>query len=124
MSKILMIDDDPNMVDLMQDLLEDDGHIVLKATEPLQAMKLFQDTTPDLVIIDIIMPELDGFALLRQFKETGIGFKSILLSGIDSDKARNMSKELGADYYLAKPVNIDDLKLIVKNLLRFSEEQT
>lgn len=117
MSKILMIDDDAHLLDLLQDCLEDEGHLVLKATEAKEAIKLFRDTKPELVIIDIIMPRVDGLELLKQFKSIGSDFKSILLSGLNDDQLKERAKEVGANLYLTKPIPVENFQKIINKIL-------
>lgn len=117
MSKILMVDDDQSLLDLLQECLEENGHLVLTATKTKEAMKLFQDTKPELVIIDIIMPQVDGLDLLRQFKSSGLEFKSILLSGLTDERLKEKAVEVGVNLYLIKPVSIDEFKETVNKVL-------
>ncbi len=118
MSKILAIDDDPVLLDMLQEYLEAHGHLVLKATKPQEAHRLFQDTKPDLVILDVIMPRTDGFKLLKQFKESSHPFKSIVLSGLADETCRQQAEALAADRYLVKPVDLEKFKMIIESLLR------
>ena len=118
MSKILLVDDDEILMDMLKNILEDSDDLILMASTGEQAMKLFQDTNPDLVIIDVIMPGMDGFELLKQFKERRQNFRSILLTGLNEDRGRKLARELGADSYLGKPPNIEILKSTIKHLLR------
>lgn len=117
MSQILIIDDDKMLLEMLQEYLEDQGHLVLKAERAQEAVKLFRDTKPELVIIDIIMPKIDGLELLKNFKEIHSGFKSILLTGVSDERFKEKAQELGADRYLVKPVLLDNFKEIVNNLL-------
>lgn len=119
MGKILIVDDDETLLEMMQDYLEEAGHshVVLMASKAERALKLFRDTSPDLVIMDIIMPGVDGFELLRQFKEINPVFKTILLSGVDSDECREMANNIGADRYLVKPVNLDSFRALIERML-------
>ena len=117
MSKILMIDDDLMLLDMLQEYVEESGHLVLTTSKPEQAMKLFRDTKPDLVIIDVVMPGIDGLELLRQFKEIDSAVKSMILSGLDSDELREKAKELGANQYFVKPIQIDDFRKVLLKLI-------
>lgn len=121
MSKILIIDDDEILMEMLKDILEESEDVVLMASKPGQAMKLFEDTKPDLVIIDVIMPGLDGFELLRQFKECRHNVKSILLSGLNDDRCREQAEKLGADKYIVKPPDLEMLKLTIRRLLQYAD---
>lgn len=120
MSKILIIDDDEPLLEMFQEYLEDIGHshVVLRASNVKAALRLFQDTKPDLVMIDVVMPEIDGFELLRRFKETGHSFKSIVISGLNDDKCEQIAEELGAEEFLLKPIDLENCKGIIQRLLK------
>lgn len=117
MSKILMIDDDKMLLELMQEQIEESGHMVLTATTPSEAKRLFQDTSPDLVIIDVIIPGLDGLELLRQLKVLNPSFRAIILSGLDDRDLQDKAKKFGADLYLTKPVPADDFMTAINRLV-------
>lgn len=112
-----MIDDDEHLLDLLQDCLEEHGHLVLKAIKVKEAIKLFQDTKPELVIIDIIMPGIDGLGLLNQFRSIRSDFKSILLSGLNAERLKEKMKEVGADFYIAKPIAMENFETIIAKVL-------
>lgn len=118
MSKILIIDDDKTQLEMLRDIIEETDHMVLIASEADEALRLFEDTKPDLVVIDVLMPHLDGLELLRQFKESGRNFKSIVLSGLNDDRCKEQAKVLEADQYLVKPVDLEDFTRIIHDLLQ------
>jgi CheY-like chemotaxis protein len=120
MSRILIIDDDQALLEMLREVLEESDHLVLLASNAKQGLKLFEETKPDLVVIDIIMPGLDGFELLRRFKESGQNFKSVVLTGLNDERGREQAEALVADQYLVKPIDLEKFKGIIQDLLQHS----
>jgi len=117
MAKILVVDDDELLLEEMREFLEEDKHLVTLASKAGEAIKLIQDTKPDLMIIDIIMPGVDGFELLRQAKEILPHSKAIVLSGVGDEQFKEKAKQLGADKYLVKPMHLESFKELINQLL-------
>lgn len=118
MSRILIVEDDQTQLEMLRDVLEEKDHLVLIASKAEEGLKLFQDTKPELVIIDILMPGLDGLELLKQFKESSQNFKSVVLTGLNEDRCKQKAEELEADCYLVKPIDLEAFKSIIQNLLQ------
>lgn len=117
--RILVIEDDVNALRLLEYTLEQGGYQVLTATNGLEGLKKAQDEHPDLIILDIMLPGLDGYEVCQQLRrqsETAIA--PILMI---SAKARQEDKEIGvrigADDYLAKPTDPSMIVAKVKTLL-------
>jgi two-component system KDP operon response regulator KdpE len=120
---ILVVDDEPAIVRLVRAKLQADGYGVITAEGGAQAIELFDQERPDLVILDLMMPEMDGFETLRrlhQFASTPV----IMLTarGSDADKLRGF--ETGVDDYITKPFNPDELSARVAAVLRRSQGAT
>ena len=121
MAKILAIDDDSEIGDLMKDILENEGHQVTCISDGIFAMKAIQDFKPDLIICDILMPQLDGHALVYHLKfEAKIKVPVMILTSLGEEKSY-LGKEVAADYYMAKPFEREELVEVVERLL--SSEQ-
>lgn len=106
--KILVVDDDPNLGNVMKRALEYVGHEVIVAKNGKQAMRSFYENRPDLVILDVMMPYLDGFQVcerIREMADTPI----LMLTAKDTDDDIMKAIELGADDYLSKSFDIDVL---------------
>ncbi len=122
MSKILVVDDDESILELVKINLELMGHEVVIALDGVKGFALAKQESPDLIILDVMMPEVDGFTVaqrIRQYsnsKETPILMLTAL--GMLQDKVQGFNS--GVDDYLIKPFEIDELKLRVKALLRRS----
>src|SRR5215470_13563158 len=119
---ILSADDDPQLLRLVTRNLQLEGYEILAASDGQQALELIEANMPDLILLDVMMPRLDGFSVLervREFSSTPV----IMLTarGQDQDKIRGL--DLGADDYLTKPFSIDELLARVRAVLRRSQLQ-
>ena len=122
MSKILFVDDDESILELVKINLELMGHDVLTASDGIKGFALVKQELPDLVILDVMMPEVDGFTVAQRIrqnpdtKETPILMLTAL--GMLQDKIQGFNS--GVDDYLIKPFELDELKVRIKALLRRS----
>ena len=117
--KILVVDDEELLVKGIRFNLQNDGYDVITGFNGAQAVTLAQEQHPDLIILDIMMPEMDGLtacAKIREFSDVPI----VLLTAKVDDMDKLMGFEQGADDYLTKPFNILELKARVRALLRRS----
>lgn len=114
---VLVVDDEPRIVRFVRAELESAGFRVLTAFNGIAAMDTVSSETPDLVVLDVIMPGLDGFDVLRRIRASS-SVPVILLTarGSDADKVRGL--DLGADDYLTKPFSPDELSARVRAVLR------
>ena len=115
--KILVVDDEELLVKGIRFNLQNDGYDVITGSNGLEALQLTQSEQPDLVILDIMMPQMDGLtacAKIREFSNIPI----ILLTAKTEDMDKLLGFEQGADDYLTKPFNILELKARVRALLR------
>ena len=120
MSKILVTDDDESILELIKINLELAGHEVICAPNAIKAYALLQQEIPDLIILDVMMPEVDGFTLAQRIR-TNTNFENtpiLMLTalGMLEDKVKGFNA--GVDDYLVKPFEIEELKLLVRALLK------
>src|SRR5574342_1252308 len=121
--RILVVDDEPRMIRFIRMNLEHDGFEVVEAADGLAALKQVRDTLPDLVLLDVAMPELDGFETLRALREiSSIPVIMLTARGEEDDRVRGL--ELGADDYITKPFSPRELVSRVKAVLRRTEGAT
>ncbi|MDP9485289.1 MAG: response regulator transcription factor [Actinomycetota bacterium] len=115
--KVLVVDDDERLLALVRLALSKNGVDVETAVTPAEALEVFEERAPDLVVLDVIMPDLSGWEVLRRIRESS-DVAVMLLSGRDSevDKARGL--DLGADDYLTKPFSFMEFEARVRALLR------
>ena len=122
MSKILLIDDDKAIVELVKVNLELQGHTILTAYDALTGMALTQQETPDLIILDLMMPEVDGFTTcqrIRQNEDTK-DVPILMLTALSRTDDKISGFNAGADDYLTKPFELPELYVRVRALLRRS----
>jgi two-component system KDP operon response regulator KdpE len=118
--KILVVDDEPRMIRFIRLNLEHDGFDVSEAADGAQALNQLRDRLPDLVLLDVMMPELDGFETLRLIRELStIPVIMLTAKGDEDDRVRGL--ELGADDYITKPFSPRELVSRVRAVLRRTE---
>jgi len=106
--KILVVDDEKGLVNLMRLNLEQDGFEVVEACNGTQAIDKLRTTLPDLVLLDVMMPDLDGFTVLERIRDIGSTPVIMLTAkGEEDDRVRGL--ELGADDYVTKPFSPREL---------------
>lgn len=115
--KILVADDDREIVRLIGDSLEDEGYQVIPAYHGKQVLELLESSAVSLIILDIMMPEMDGLEVCRKIRNK-IGIPIILLSAKGREIDKVVGLEVGADDYLTKPFSINELVARVKAHLR------
>lgn len=114
---ILIAEDDADIVELLSLYLTGEGYQVLTAENGLQALQLIESTRVDMAILDIMMPEMNGYDVLKRIREK-YNFPVIILSAKEMDTDRILGLNLGADAYLTKPFNPLEVVAYVKSALR------
>ena len=120
--KILVVDDEELLVKGIRFNLQNDDYDVITGTNGQEAVELTQSLRPDLVILDIMMPVMDGLTACAKIRETS-DVPIILLTAKTEDMDKLLGFEQGADDYLTKPFNILELKARIRALLRRSRQQ-
>jgi DNA-binding response OmpR family regulator len=115
--KILVVDDDRNIVDLVRLYLERDGYRVLIAYDGLEALKLARQRRPDLIVLDLLLPEVDGLDVCR-ILQTESKVPIIMLTARTTEEDKLIGLELGADDYVTKPFSPRELVARVRTVLR------
>lgn len=120
MSKILVVDDDESILELIKINLELMGHDVLTAPDGIKGFALVKQNLPDLVILDVMMPEVDGYTVAQRIRQNPeskeIPILMLTALGMLQDKVQGFNS--GVDDYLVKPFELEELKIRVKALLR------
>ncbi|MGA1858231.1 response regulator transcription factor [Azospirillum sp. 11R-A] len=117
MTKILLIDDDPHIRDIVRFALNREGFAVVEAGDGVQGLALAQADSPDLILLDIGMPEMDGTEVCRRLRRDS-RVPIIFLSSRDDEIDRILGLELGGDDYVTKPFSPRELTARVKAVLR------
>ena len=121
MVNILLVDDHENIRKLMEIYLKREGYSVLHAENGKQALDILDNTVADMVIADIMMPEMDGYELTRSLRNANFTMPILMVTARDTFPDKKRGFELGADDYMTKPVDMEELALRVKALLRRSK---
>ena len=117
---ILTADDDPQLLRLVTRNLQLEGYEVLPVSDGQQALEQIEQRSPDLVLLDVIMPRMDGFTLCHRVREfSSVPIIIVTARGQDQDKVRGL--DLGADDYLTKPFSVEELLARVRAVLRRSQ---
>jgi DNA-binding response OmpR family regulator len=114
---ILTADDDPQLLRLVARNLQFEDYDVLTASDGQQALEQIEQHAPDLVLLDVMMPKMDGFSVCQRVREfSSVPIIIVTARGQDQDKIRGL--DLGADDYLTKPFSVDELLARVRAVLR------
>jgi DNA-binding response OmpR family regulator len=120
---ILTADDDPQLLRLVTRNLQLEGYEVLSASDGKQALEQIEAKIPDLVLLDVMMPKMDGFTVCHRVREfSTVPIIIVTARGQDQDKIRGL--DLGADDYLTKPFSVDELLARVRAVLRRAQFTT
>lgn len=115
--KILVVEDEDDIRNLIKIELENEGYAVITACDGIEALKILKEVPADLAILDVMMPRLDGFNLLRKIRE-GSTIPVIFLTARADDMDKVLGLGMGADDYIAKPFSMNELLARVKAQMR------
>ena len=120
---LLLVDDEPNIIELAQMYLEREGYRIITAADGKAAIAAVDQHRPALVVLDIMLPEIDGLEVCRTLRQKKEPVAILMLTARDEDIDKILGLELGADDYLTKPFNPRELVARVKAVLRRSIEK-
>lgn len=115
---ILIVEDDRDLVKLIKINLEDLGHNVYTAGDGLEALKLFKEKDPSLIILDIMLPKMDGFEVCKRIRKEDRKVPIMMLTAKAEEVDTILGLELGADDYMTKPFSVRELTARVKAIFR------
>jgi len=122
---VLVVDDEPDIRNLLQEILEDEGYAVSVAESASAAQSCIDEQKPDLVLLDIWMPDSDGISLLKNWRKTGdLQFPVIMISGHGTVETAVEATRHGAVDFIEKPVSLAKLLLNVEKALAEGFEET
>jgi two-component system response regulator MprA len=116
--RVLVVDDDPDVREAVETALELEGHRVMGAADGLEALKRLGQAEYDAVVLDVLMPNLDGFEVCRRLRAAGNRTPILIVTARDSEEDTIRGLDLGADDYLVKPFALGELLARVRALLR------
>ena len=120
MAKILIVDDENQIRLMLRQMFEREGHVIMEAADGKEAIKMNKSNPADLIITDIIMPEMEGIRTIMELKKAKPDAKIIAVSGGGKNAPEqylHFAKKLGADRTFTKPFNRDELVAAVKEIL-------
>ena len=120
MKKILVVDDEKPISDIIKFNMAKEGYEVLTAFDGKEALAVFEAESPDILILDLMLPEIDGLEVARTIRKTS-NVPIIVLSAKDTEFDKVIGLEIGADDYVTKPFSNRELQARVKALLRRTE---
>lgn len=122
-SKILVVDDDNNICDLIEIYLQKEGYKVYKAHNGKEALKLFGEKQVDIIVLDVMMPQMDGYEVLKELRKNS-QVPVLMLTAKGETFDRVLGLELGADDYMVKPFEPKELIARIRAVLRRYKPQT
>ncbi len=120
MSKVLVVDDNRTYLEMISNLLKESGLDVSTATDGVEALEAVQQEVPDLIVLDVVMPRMNGYEVCRELKAAP-KTESVLIvmcSTKDQEFDRHWANKQGADAYVTKPFKPQELVATIKQLLR------
>ena len=117
MHKILVIDDDVSGCETLAMYLSEEGYNVLTANNGMEGLKKYFENKADLVILDIRLPDIDGFEVLKRLKEGNEDIHVIMITAYHDKTSITKAMEIGAFEYIRKPINIHEMEIAIKNAL-------
>jgi len=126
MGKILLVDDHPDILRLLQISLKSEGHTILTAGDGAAALEIIAQEHPDLVILDVVMPQLDGYRVLNRVKTDPslADVTVVMLTVRDQPEDMALGLDIGADYYLTKPFRPTDVTSLVRRIFETRSTST
>ena len=118
---LLLVDDEPNIIELAQMYLEREGYRIISASDGKDALLAVEKHRPALVVLDLMLPEIDGLEVCRTLRKSEDPIAILMLTARDEDIDKILGLELGADDYLTKPFNPRELVARVNTILRRSK---
>lgn len=116
--RILIVDDEKNIVDILRFNLEREDYEVLSAYDGREGLRLAREGAPDLILLDVMLPYMDGFEVCRALRDEGNGVPIIMITAREGETDKVLGLELGADDYITKPFSIRELLARVKANMR------
>ncbi|WP_026605831.1 response regulator [Methylocapsa acidiphila] len=121
--RVLVVDDEPAILRFLRPSLESQGYVVSEAADGATALRLALRDAADLIVLDLGLPDMDGFEIVRRIRESGGTLPIIILSSRENEDAKVKALDLGADDYVTKPFGIDELLARIRMAQRHRLQQ-
>lgn len=123
MLKLYIVDDDIAIVKSLENIIEDNdlGKIAGTSSDSEEAFDEIQKILPDIVLVDLLMPKVDGIELIDRIKKVGNDIKFVMISQVDSKKIMEKAYDKGIDFFISKPINIIEIIRVLKNVSEIIE---
>lgn len=115
--RILLVDDEPGTLQLVRKILQADGHEVFEAADGQQAIEMFNATQPDLVLLDVVIPQIDGLGVLQEIRRRDRLTGVIMVSALTSEQLAVKSMLGGADDYISKPFKLKTIRMHIRQVM-------
>jgi two-component system OmpR family response regulator len=116
--RLLVVEDDPNILELLSASLRFAGFTIATATNGADAVAAARDSRPDLMVLDVMLPDLDGFEVIRRLREGGVRTPVVFLTARDATEDKIRGLTLGGDDYVSKPFSLEELTARIRAVLR------
>ena len=113
--KILVVDDEKAICEILEEFLSLFGHSVTSANSGADAIEVVRRASPDVVFLDIRLPGMSGLDVLKEIKALDSSVRVIMISAFGDEETESMARELGADGYIQKPVDLPGLLVLLKD---------
>lgn len=123
MARILIVEDEPDLAFSLQEDLRRQGHETTHAADGLQGLQLGRDRSWDLILLDVMLPKMDGFDVCSALRKSGVGTPVIMLTARAHEAEKELGLDSGADDYVTKPFSLRELRARIRAQLRRSERQ-
>ena len=117
-AKLLVVDDEPNILELLATSLRFAGFEVVTATNGREALDKAETEAPDLAVLDVMLPDMDGFTVTRKLRSSGRLFPFLFLTAKDDTEDKVTGLTVGGDYYVTKPFSLDEVVARIRAVLR------
>ncbi len=120
---IVVVDDEPSIRDLVSASLHFSGFDVTTATNGTEAIDVIMQTNPDLIVLDVMLPDIDGFTVTRRIRQQGMEAPILFLTARDDTQDKVMGLTVGGDDYVTKPFSLEEVVARIRAILRRTKEQ-
>lgn len=122
-ARLVVVDDEPSIRELLSASLRFSGFEVITASNGTEAIEVIVDSQPDLIIMDVMMPDIDGFTVTSRIRQEGIDVPVLFLTARDDTQDKVMGLTVGGDDYVTKPFSLEEVVARIRAILRRTREE-